>query len=148
MELILQTSLDSRLLSASTFTSEPAESENPVVTSSSVEAQLDALKESNIDSFLDPSNEKMFEERGLLFSSAIDRIQNAEDLSSLLKLKDTQVPSFLARVWTGVYASLVRAHAFKLIQQHIKSNPGDYQGLISFVLVGLLITPSESENLP
>lgn len=137
LELILQTSLDSRLLSASTFTSEPAESENPVVTSSSVEAQLDALKESNIDSFLDPANEKIFEERGLLFSSAIDRIQNAEDLSSLLKLKKTQVPSFLARVWTGVYASLVRAHAFKLIQQHIKSNPGDYQGLISFVLVGL-----------
>lgn len=137
LELVLQTSLNSKTLAAASYPAQSVEVEQVITTSATVEAQLEALKETDVDSFFDATHNSVFEERGALFSSAVDRIQTADDLSSLLKLKDTQIPSFLARVWTGVYPSLVRAHAFKLVQQHISSKPYDYQGLIPLIFVGL-----------
>lgn len=147
LELLLQTSLNSRLLSKSNESkdSEINDIEKAVTSASpSVEAQFAALKESSVDSFLDVDSNPEFEIRGTLFSSSIDRVKTADHLISLLKLKSTQIPSFLSRVWTGSYASVVRAHALKLLQAHIVSEPSDYQGLVPTLFVALF---DESERV-
>lgn len=138
LELLLQTSLQSNLLSKSLANdSEIEDAERALSTASSVELQLQELKECEIDSFLDSHYNEEFERRGTLFSAAIDRIPDSESLASILKLKPSQIPSFLARIWTGVYPSLVRAHALKLFQNHASSNPCDYQGLVPLLFVAL-----------
>lgn len=138
LELLLQTSLNSNLLSKSTKDVELEDIEKSVSTSSSVEAQMAALKESSISSFLDSESNADFEVRGTLFSSAFDRIKTIDNLKSLLKIQPGQIPSFLARIWTGAYASIVRAQALKLLQSLFASKLDDYQGIIPLVLVALI----------
>lgn len=140
LELLVQSSLVSRLLPHSYDQDiELEDIEKSVASSSSVESQITALSESSVHSYLDSENNDEFEIRGSIFSSALDRIQTVDNLKSLLKLKPSQVPSFLARIWTGVYASVARGYALMLMQSFIFSEPAfDYQGIIPFTLIALV----------
>lgn len=135
LELALQTSLRGRPFDSATedveMEDEDEQFENEAV---DVVAQL---KQSKVDSYLtrDSSVQEDFSSRLEIFLASFHQKSRPLDIS-LLKIKESALPSFLARIWASSLPVIAKVGALKLFEKHLKSD-ADYQSLIPCLLVGL-----------
>lgn len=135
LELALQTSLRGRPFDSVTEDVEMEDADEQPETEAI--GDVSKLEQSKVDSYLsrESSVQEDFSIRLEIFLASFQQKSKLIDVS-LLKIKESALPSFLARVWASSLPVIAKCGALRLFEKLIKPDV-DYQSLIPCLLVGL-----------
>ncbi|KAF7501801.1 hypothetical protein DV113_000134 [Geotrichum candidum] len=138
LELALQSSLNTRILGKSESVDTDANLFKPVASKAELKTEIRSLEEITIVSFFSVDSTDAFIERANIFSQLVP-FKSLEEVLKHIVINENQAVSFLARVWCGIFPSLVRADAIKIFIEIVSKNSAttDYQGLVGPLLVAL-----------